>query len=175
MLHILGEALRGRWWFGEIFGNSSLYIGYVLGKILRDSEPRQRRHHTCVPFTGSWEGGCDSRLDISLFLVVRPPPPSPEARTNRNNCRWRHTFVLHIFLFSRLDEFVLPQLLLHQSTIVLRTYLAFKCLRIIHRIFREILSEYSQQRVSSGVSFTYEITMLKKWLNAIVVWCAAIF
>lgn len=73
MLHILGEALRGRWWFGEIFGNSSLYIGYVLGKILRDSEPRQRRHHTCVPFTGSWEGGCDSRLDISLFLVVRPP------------------------------------------------------------------------------------------------------
>ena len=138
MLHILGEASHGRWWFGEIFGNSSLYIGYVLGKILRDSEPRQRRHHTCVPFTGSWEGGCDSCLDTSLFPVVRPSRRREQIGTIVNDdILLSYIYIyIYIFVFSRLDKFALPHLLFHQPTIVLRV---FKCLRIIHRLFREIL------------------------------------
>ena len=99
MLHILGEASHGRWWFGEIFGNSSLYIGYVLGKILRDSEPRQRRHHTCVPFTGSWEGSCDSCLDTSLFPVVRPSRRREQIGTIVNDDILLSYIYIYIYIY----------------------------------------------------------------------------
>ena len=69
---------------------SSVTVRYMfvtfLGKFSEILQWDKGGHHTCVPFTGSREGGCDSRLDTSLF----PRIGLSEARTNRNSCPWRH-------------------------------------------------------------------------------------